>query len=54
VLPRPSFIAYCATVMLVFAIRTYEPWTIGSLLAALIFAAIGVTALILAVRGRNR
>jgi hypothetical protein len=40
--------------MLVFAIRTFEPWTLWSALAALILAAVGVAALILVVRGRNR
>jgi uncharacterized membrane protein len=53
-MPRPSFIAYCATVMLVFAIRTYEPWTLWSGIAALILVAAGVVTLILVVGRRNR
>jgi hypothetical protein len=40
--------------MLVFAIRTYEPWTIGSALGGLLLLAVGVAALILAIRVRNR
>jgi hypothetical protein len=40
--------------MLVSVVRTYEPWTLGSLLAATIIVACLVAALILAVRRRNR
>ncbi|MEX1125395.1 MAG: hypothetical protein WEE53_06985 [Acidimicrobiia bacterium] len=40
--------------MLVWAVRTYEPWTAGSLLAGIILIVFLVAALILAVRRRNR
>jgi hypothetical protein len=40
--------------MLVWAVRTYEPWTAVSLLAGVILIVCLVAALILAVRRRNR
>ena len=45
---------YCATGMGVFAVRTYEPWTIGSALWGLFLLAVFVALLILALSKRNR
>jgi ABC-type spermidine/putrescine transport system permease subunit I len=38
----------------VFAVRTYEPWTIGSALSGLLLLAVVVAVLILALSRRNR
>jgi hypothetical protein len=40
--------------MFVWAIRTYEPWTIASVLAAVVITVALVGVLILAVQRRNR
>lgn len=40
--------------MVVLALRTYEPWTISSVLAGVVIAAGLVAVLILAVQRRNR
>jgi hypothetical protein len=40
--------------MLVWAVRTYEPWTAASLLAGILLVVCLVAVIILAVRRRNR
>jgi hypothetical protein len=46
--------SYCATDMLVFAIRTYEPWTWSSALGGLALLLAGVAVLIVTKKLRNR
>ncbi|HUF95444.1 MAG TPA: hypothetical protein VMO52_05115 [Acidimicrobiia bacterium] len=45
---------YCATDMLVFAIRTYEPWTWSSILGGLALLLAGAAVLIVTNKIRNR
>jgi len=45
---------YCATGMHMLAVRTYETWTVTSLLAGLILAVLLVVVLIFALQRRNR
>ncbi len=45
---------YSATGMHVLAVRTYETWTVASLLAGLVLAALFVVVLIFALQRRNR
>jgi hypothetical protein len=45
---------YCATGMLIVALRTYEPWSVPTILGALVLSALVLGGLIFALRRRNR
>lgn len=46
--------SYCATTMGILAVRTYEPWTMTSILTGVVLLALVVGALIFAVGRGNR